>query len=72
MWWGFWVVEFWWVFGCGNVGVLGFGVLNLGDGVSGWFNTIPSMGSGVGNVGEQLAGLFSAGRGAEYVQCWFW
>ncbi|MGV0623880.1 hypothetical protein ABVK32_28725, partial [Mycobacterium kansasii] len=53
--------------GVGNVGVLGSGVLNLGDGVSGWFNTVPSMGSGVGNVGEQLAGLFSAGPGGPSV-----
>ncbi|ETZ96588.1 pentapeptide repeats family protein [Mycobacterium kansasii 732] len=67
MWVGFGVVECGRSSGVGNVGVLGSGVLNLGDGVSGWFNTIPSMGSGVGNVGEQLAGLFSAGPGGPSV-----
>ncbi|WP_428842054.1 hypothetical protein, partial [Mycobacterium intermedium] len=35
--------------------------MNLGDQVSGWGNTIVSLGSGVGNVGDQMAGLFSQG-----------
>ncbi|BCI85775.1 hypothetical protein NIIDMKKI_09810 [Mycobacterium kansasii] len=38
-------------------------MLNLGDGVSGWFNTIPSMGSGVGNVGSSWRGCSRRVRG---------
>ncbi|AJP81612.1 hypothetical protein K651_19600, partial [Mycobacterium tuberculosis] len=53
--------------GFANFGSLGSGVLNFGSGVSGLYNTgglppgTPAVVSGIGNVGEQLSGLSSAG-----------
>ncbi|WP_158520311.1 hypothetical protein, partial [Mycobacterium tuberculosis] len=45
-----------------NVGTLGSGVLNLGSGISGFYNTsvlpfgTPAAVSGIGNLGQQLSG----------------
>ncbi|WP_414627766.1 pentapeptide repeat-containing protein, partial [Mycobacterium tuberculosis] len=53
--------------GFANVGTLHSGVLNLGSGVSGIYNTstlgvgTPALVSGLGNVGHQLSGLLSGG-----------
>ncbi|AMC52552.1 PPE family protein PPE56 [Mycobacterium tuberculosis variant bovis BCG] len=53
--------------GVGNVGTLGSGVLNLGSGISGFYNTsvlpfgTPAAVSGIGNLGQQLSGVSAAG-----------